>query len=56
MRAQKTVGGLARTVISHANRALALNLDTLLKLSESTSYDLRAAYADYEVIGHCDSN
>lgn len=27
-----------------ANGALVLKLDTLLKLSESTSYDLRAAY------------
>ena len=28
-----------------ANGVVVLKLDTLLKLSESTSYDLRAAYA-----------
>lgn len=33
-----------RSVIFFANAPLVLKLDTLLKLSESTSYDLRAAY------------
>ena len=33
-----------RSVIFFANSPLVLKLDTLLKLSESTSYDLRAAY------------
>lgn len=32
------------TATSLANGSLVLKLDTLLKLSESTSYDLRAAY------------
>lgn len=41
-----------RSVVFFANAPLVLKLDTLLKLSESTSFDLRAAYvltysADY---------
>lgn len=36
---------LAGSLHCPANTSLVLKLDTLLKLSESTSYDLRAAYA-----------
>lgn len=36
---------LAWSLHCPANTSLVLKLDTLLKLSESTSYDLRAAYA-----------